>query len=70
MKVVSSDKFVPEIWKEYKNILDVSGEKFNDFHFLERFDFYERAKNAYAVIATSEPAQYANIILTKGIVKS
>jgi len=36
--------------------------------YLERFDFYERAKNAYAIVATSERALYANIILKKGVV--
>lgn len=30
---------------------------------------YERAKKAYAVIATGEGAQYANIILKKGVVR-
>ena len=34
---------------------------------LSRFDFYERAKNAYAVIASGETAIYANIILKKGV---
>ncbi|MEE2775112.1 MAG: RbsD/FucU domain-containing protein [Pseudomonadota bacterium] len=31
--------------------------------------FYERVRSAFAVIATSEPALYANVILTKGVVK-
>ena len=35
----------------------------------ERFDFYERAKKAYAVVATGEEALYANIILKKGVVR-
>ena len=37
---------------------------------IERFAFYERAKTAYAVVATGEEAIYANIILKKGVVKS
>jgi L-fucose mutarotase len=44
-----------------------SGEKFSDFEFFERFAFYERAKQAYAVLATSEKALYANVILKKGV---
>jgi L-fucose mutarotase len=36
---------------------------------IERFAFYERAKRAYAVVATSEIALYANIILKKGVVE-
>jgi len=37
---------------------------------VERFAFYERAKKAYAVLATSEMALYANIILKKGVIKA
>ena len=36
---------------------------------LERFEFYERAKKAYAVIVTGEGAVYANIIIKKCIIK-
>ena len=35
---------------------------------LERFAFYEEAKKAYAIIATTETSQYANVILQKGCV--
>jgi L-fucose mutarotase len=35
---------------------------------LARFEFYERAKSAYAVVRTSETARFGNIILKKGIV--
>ena len=35
---------------------------------LERFAFYERAKKAYAVIATGEGAIYANVIIKKGVI--
>ena len=68
MEVVRGDTYKPEIWETYKNILALSGEKHN-IKQVERFEFYERAKKAYAVIATSEEALYANIILKKGVVK-
>jgi len=68
MSVVEGDSTKPVIWQEYKNIISNSGEKFADFDFVERFDFYERAKKAYAVVATSEKALYANIILKKGVI--
>ena len=32
------------------------------------FDFYERAKKAYAIIASGEKALYGNIILKKGVI--
>ena len=34
---------------------------------IERFDFYERAKSAFAVVVTGEKAKYGNIILKKGV---
>lgn len=66
MEVVPGDDVKTPIWDEYKSI----AEKYTsaDFEHLERFEFYERAKNAYAVIATGESALYANILLKKGVV--
>ena len=37
---------------------------------LERFAFYERARQAYAVVMTGETAKYGNIILKKGVTPS
>lgn len=68
MEVVPGDNYKPEIWNDYKEILQSSGEPFS-IGYIERFAFYERAKKSYAVIATGEEALYANIILKKGVVK-
>lgn len=68
MEVVTGDNVVPTIWNNYENIIKESGEPFDSFRFIERFNFYDRAKEAYAVVATSESALYANIILKKGVV--
>jgi L-fucose mutarotase len=68
MAVVPGDTYKPTIWDTYKDVIK-KHEKFSDFEYVERFAFYERAKKAYAVIATSETALYANIILKKGVVK-
>jgi L-fucose mutarotase len=68
MAVVPGDKVQPVIWEEYRKIVQDSKEHFSDFEYVERFAFYERAKKAYAVIATSESALYANIILKKGVI--
>ena len=67
MAVVPGDKTRPTIWEQYRAILKASGERFSDFELVERFAFYERAIKAYAVVATSEKALYANIILKKGV---
>ena len=70
MQLVPGDTVKTPIWEEYRKIIKASGEKFDDFENVERFAFYERARKAYAVVATSESALYANIILKKGVVIS
>lgn len=67
MSVVPGDDVVPTVWDTYETIIKNNFDKFTSFGFIERFDFYEKAKEAYAVIATSEKALYANVILTKGV---
>ena len=69
MQVVPGDDVRTPIWDNYKKIVsryDERGAK--AFSEVERFKFYERAKEAYLIIATSESAIYANIILQKGVV--
>ena len=68
MAVSPGDDIKPTIWDEYRIVIKESKEPFEEFEFVERFAFYERAKKAFAVIATSESALYANIILKKGVV--
>ena len=68
MEVVKGDPVVPTIWDTYKDIICRYEPERCSIEFAERFDFYERAKKAYAVIATGETAIYANIILKKGVV--
>lgn len=66
MSVVPGDNVETPIWDTYKSI--IKNHTNEDFTFIERFAFYEEAKKAYAVIATSEKALYANVMLTKGVV--
>ena len=61
-------KMTPPIWEVYRKTIKASKERFTEFELVERYAFYERAKNAFAVVATSEPALYANVILKKGVV--
>lgn len=69
MKKCDGDTADTSIWNEYAQIL----KKFEpnaEISFEERFAYYERAKKAYAIIATGEEKQYANIILKKGCIIS
>ena len=71
MQVADKDKGMEvPIWDEYKKIVakyDARGEK--AFDSVERFAFYEEARNTYCIIQSGETAIYANIILQKGVVK-
>ena len=69
MRLMACDegKLNPVIWEEYEKIA-LAEDKNVKIGNIDRFEFYERAKNAYAVIATGEEAVYANIILKKGVI--
>ena len=57
----------PEIWEEFRKIMhkDAPGAALGE---IERFEFYERAKKAYAVIQSGEERQYGNLLIVKGCV--
>ena len=68
MEVVKGDSYQPVIWESFEKTLK-NFEPDAEVSYMERFAYYERAKKAYAIVATGEMAQYANIILKKGVVK-
>jgi L-fucose mutarotase len=70
MAVVPGDTVATPIWDVYAQIVQKKEKRQNVFEHIERFAFYERAKNAYAIVATGESALYANIILKKGVIKT
>ena len=69
MEVMPGDPVETPIWATYKEIVakhDKRGAACVGN--IERFQFYEEAKKAYAIIATGESAVYANVMLQKGVV--
>ncbi len=66
MAKTQGDNTPTPIWNEYKEI--TKQYTTDDFEYVERFAFYERAKKAYAVISTGERALYANILIKKGVI--
>ncbi|WP_027092934.1 L-fucose mutarotase [Cohnella thermotolerans] len=69
MQVVPGDTVETPIWETYRSIIRKHTGIEEPFEEVERFAFYERAKRAYAIVATGESALYANVILKKGVVK-
>ncbi len=68
MEKTPGDDADTSIWNQYRAIVDKHQPDVKIGH-IERFAFYDRARQAYAVVATGETALYANIILKKGVVK-
>lgn len=54
MEVVPGDPVVPTIWEEYRAIVSRHEPESPPIGTIERFAFYERAKQAYAIVATGD----------------
>jgi len=71
MDMTDSDKASgmkdPETWSDFEGILKTEYPEIKVGK-LERYEFYERAKGAYAVIQTGEERIYGNLLLVKGVV--
>lgn len=70
MQVVAGDTVETPIWEQYRTIVEQHTGIGEPFEQMERFAFYERAKQAYVIIATGESALYANLLLKKGVIVS
>jgi len=68
MQPVQKEAAQPPIWKDFRKLLEMEEGRRIELAPIERFAFYERTKQAYAIVATSETALYANLILKKGVV--
>lgn len=69
MEVMPGDDVETPIWDTYREIVESYDSRGKAcIGQIERFQFYEEARQAYAVIATGESALYANIMLQKGVV--
>ena len=69
MQVIPGDPVKTPIWDEYAEIVErVGGCSRDVIGEVERMAFYEEARTAYAIVATSESALYANIMLQKGVI--
>jgi len=70
MEVVGRAGAFAPITEEFREILAArAGQVFSNVVGLERFAFYARARQAYAIVATGERRFYGNIILRKGVIE-
>jgi L-fucose mutarotase len=68
MAVVGDPAAVPPPVRDFQPLVDAAAGRPVRLVALERLAFYERARAAFAVVATGEPRGYGNIILTKGVI--
>lgn len=68
MQVVGAPEEVPPVVAEFQKIINSTADNPAEIQALERYAFYERAKNSYAVVQTGEMRFYGNIILKKGVI--
>lgn len=68
MAVVPGDDAETPIWDDYAEILSAAESRPVRLTEVPRHEFYEFARQAYAVVATGETALYANLLLVKGVV--
>lgn len=67
MAAVDGDQLDPAVEERYVATITRHLESVPAVQRIDRFAFYERAMDAYAVVMTGECAKYGNIILKKGV---
>lgn len=68
MEVMGEPDTIPDIQKEVQAQIDAAEGELAPMYGIERFAFYEKAKQAYCVIATGETRFYGCFLLTKGVI--
>jgi L-fucose mutarotase len=69
MQVVGDPDAVPEVCAEFQKVIDAAeGGRFR-LAAIERFAFYERARQAFALVQTGEARLYGNVLLKMGVVR-
>ena len=69
IEVVGDPEAEPEVCRDYAAILARPAHGGARLGRLERFAFYERARGAFAVVASGEDRLYGCVLLKKGVVR-
>ena len=67
MSAASGDQLDPAVEISYRKAVEKHWPNTPPIQHIERFEFYTRAMQAFAVLMTGETAKYGNIILKKGV---
>ncbi|WP_296037467.1 RbsD/FucU domain-containing protein [uncultured Agrobacterium sp.] len=60
----------PAMYSEFEAVIAAQEGRKLELAVIDRFDFYDRTKSAFAVISSGERRLYGNIILKKGVVRA
>ena len=67
MRVMDDPNDIPAVQKEVQKAIDDAGEKFT-LAPIERFEFYRKARESYAVVTTMERRPWGCFMLKKGVI--
>jgi L-fucose mutarotase len=67
MAAVEGDELDPSVEEAYRAAIVRHWPDTSPVERIDRFDFYERARGAFACVMTGETAKYGNILLKKGV---
>lgn len=67
MAAVEGDTLDPAVEERYMKSIKISNPQITEIDRIDRFEFYDRTKSAFAVVITGETAKYGNILLKKGV---
>lgn len=67
MAAVPGDQLDPQVETDYLAAISPHAPDHHPITRIDRFAFYERSKQAFAVVMSGETAKYGNILLKKGV---
>ena len=68
MEIVGEPDTIPDVQQEVQDAIDAAEGQSRPMIGIERFAFYDLAKNSYAVIQTGERRFYGCFMLRKGVI--
>ena len=67
IEVFKGDTCDPQVEKIFRAMIDRHQPETAAIKRIDRFEFYKKAQNAFAIVMTGETAKYGTIALTKGV---
>jgi L-fucose mutarotase len=69
MEVIGAPDEIPEPVRDFQAVANAVEIKPVKMASIDRFSFYERARAAFAVVASGEPRLYGCVLVKKGIIR-